>query len=50
MLRHGYSLAADHVPRQLRDDGPFRASALHNVLEEVAAEYMDDAAFAAVQS
>lgn len=46
LLRHCYSLAADHVPRQLRDDGSFRASALADVVVEVGAEYLDDAAFA----
>lgn len=46
LLRHGYCLAADHIPRTLRDDGTFRASALQNLLEEVARDYLDDARFA----
>jgi len=46
LLRHGYAVAADHVPRQLRDDGEFRASAVSNMLEDVAKEYLDDAGFA----
>ncbi len=42
VLRHGYVLAADHLPRQLRDDGTFRASALADVLRETASEYLSD--------
>lgn len=45
-LRYGYAVSADYVPRQLRDDGAFRASALSNVVEELAREYLDDARFA----
>jgi hypothetical protein len=50
VLRHGYSLAADHIPRQLRNDGSFRATALHNVLQEVASEYLSDKRFGELQS
>ena len=46
VLRHAYVLSADHIPRQLRDDGGFRSQAIVTVLEEVAREYLDDAAFA----
>lgn len=46
-LRHGYVLAADHIPRQARDDGSFRATALAEVLTEIGADYLDDKAFAA---
>lgn len=45
VLRHSYVLAADHVPRQLRDDGAFRSTAVMTVIEDVAREYLDDAAF-----
>lgn len=48
LLRHGYCLASDHIPRQLRDDGEFRASALWNVVEDVSREYLDDKAFAEI--
>lgn len=44
-LRSGYVLAADHIPRQARDDGPFRASALRTAMTETAQLYLDDAAF-----
>ena len=46
VLRHTYVLAADHIPRQLRDDGGFRSQAIVTVLEEIAREYLDDAGFA----
>jgi hypothetical protein len=46
LLRHTYSLAADHIPRELRNDGSFRASAMRTVLEEISAEYLDDKRFA----
>lgn len=47
LLRHGYSLAADHIPRQARDDGPFRATALIDSIAEVGADYLSDEALAA---
>ncbi|MEO6866966.1 MAG: hypothetical protein ABI200_02995 [Gaiellales bacterium] len=45
LLRHIYALNSDFVPRQPRDDGRFRASATLDVLEQVAKELLDDAAF-----
>lgn len=48
VLRHTYCLAADHIPRQLRDDGGFRASALKEVLAEIASDYLSDAKFQAM--
>jgi hypothetical protein len=45
VLRHGYTLSADYVPRQLRDDGAFRASSLADVLSGHVPEYLDDATF-----
>lgn len=50
LLRHSYVLAADHIPRQLRDDGGFRGTALLSVWEDVAPEYLDDQKFAALAS
>jgi hypothetical protein len=44
-LRWGYVQAADYVPRQLRDDGGFRASSILDVFSEIAREYLDDASF-----
>lgn len=45
-LRWGYVQSADYLPRQLRDDGGFRASSILDVFSEIAREYLDDAAFA----
>lgn len=45
LLRYLYAQSADFVPRQPRDDGRFRATALLDVLEQVAREYLDDARF-----
>lgn len=47
-LRCTYAVAADHIPRQTRDDGGFRASALSEVLLEIGALYLDDERFAAL--
>lgn len=44
-IRHAYVLAADHLPRQARDDGGFRAQSLAEALHELGASYMDDAAW-----
>lgn len=46
LLRHSYLLAADHIPRQLRDDGNFRATSLLQVYEECGPEYLADEKFA----
>lgn len=45
LLRHSYALASDHIPRQLRDDGSFRATSLLQAFEEIGAVYLDDAGF-----
>lgn len=45
LLRHGYTLSADFIPRASRDDGRFRADALLDVLEQVSKEYLSDARF-----
>ena len=45
MLRYLYALNADFVPRQARDDGRFRSDAVLDVVEQVAHEYLDEAAF-----
>lgn len=44
-LRWAYVQSADYVPRQLRNDGGFRASAIREELGTVAREYLDDASF-----
>ena len=46
LLRHSYVLAADHIPRQLRDDGNFRATSLLQVFEECGPDYLTDEKFA----
>jgi hypothetical protein len=46
-MRHAYALAGDHIPRQARDDGGFRASALCDALGDIGVMYLDDKAFAA---
>ena len=45
LLRHSYVLAADHIPRNLRDDGGFRATSILQAFEEIGAMYLDDAGF-----
>jgi hypothetical protein len=45
LLRYGYAVSADYIPRLLRDDGAFRASALSNVVDELAKEYLGDEQF-----
>jgi len=45
LLRHGYTISADFMPRAARDDGRFRATALLDVLEQVSKEYLSDARF-----
>jgi hypothetical protein len=50
LLRHSYVLAADHIPRQLRDDGSFRATSLLAMFEDCAPAYLDDQRFRAMSS
>ena len=45
LLRHTYTLSADFIPRQSRDDGRFRATALLDLIEQLSKEYLSDARF-----
>lgn len=50
LLRHLYTQSADYMPRQPRDDGRFRATALLDILEQCAKEYLADADFDKLRS